>query len=80
MVWKILRAPMHFYDTNSIGSILTKFTKDIAGLEEFIPIHSFIVVRTFIFIICSTIIILIAAPFVIVVITIAILGVYIVRK
>ena len=42
MVWRILRAPMYFYDTNSIGTILTKFTKDIAGLEEFLPITIFI--------------------------------------
>ena len=32
MVWKLLRAPMHFFDTNSIGTILTKFTKDIESL------------------------------------------------
>ena len=80
MVWKILRAPMHFYDTNSIGTILTKFTKDIAGLEEFIPLTLFLLVKILVFMISSTIIILIAAPFVIVVLIIAIIGVYITRK
>ena len=34
MAWKLLRAPMHFFDSNSIGTILTKFTKDIEGLGK----------------------------------------------
>ena len=80
MVWRILRAPMHFFDTNSIGTILTKFTKDIAGLEEFLPLYLFLLMRVFMFIVSSTIIILIAAPFVIFVMIIAIIGVYVTRK
>jgi len=29
MVWKLLRAPMSYHDSNSIGKVLTRFTKDI---------------------------------------------------
>ena len=35
MVWKLLRAPMHFFDVNSIGTILTRFTKDIESLGRY---------------------------------------------
>lgn len=34
MTWKVLRAPMRFHDTNSVGTILTKFSKDIQSLGK----------------------------------------------
>lgn len=34
MIWKILRAPLSFYDSNSVGSIITRFTKDIKALGK----------------------------------------------
>ena len=34
MVYKVLRAPLHFFDKNSIGSIVTKFSKDIQALSK----------------------------------------------
>lgn len=34
MVWRLLRAPMSYFDTNSIGKILTRFTKDIQSLGK----------------------------------------------
>lgn len=36
MIWKILRAPLSFYDSNSVGSIITRFTKDIKALGKWI--------------------------------------------
>ena len=38
MTWNLLRAPMQFFDSNSIGSMLTKFTKDIECLGKFVKI------------------------------------------
>lgn len=34
MIWSVLRAPMHFFDKNSIGTILTKFSRDIKSLGK----------------------------------------------
>lgn len=34
MVYKVLRAPMHFFDSNSIGTIVTRFSKDIQTLSK----------------------------------------------
>ena len=42
MTWKILRAPMHFHDTNSVGTILTKFSKDIQSLGKWLLSHIFV--------------------------------------
>ena len=37
MVTKILRAPVSFFDSNSSGSILTRFSKDILVTDVFLP-------------------------------------------
>ena len=36
MVYKLLRAPLHFFDSNSIGTIVTRFSKDIQTLSKFL--------------------------------------------
>jgi ATP-binding cassette, subfamily C (CFTR/MRP), member 1 len=36
MAWKLLRAPVIFFDSNPIGTILTRFSKDIA-VTDFMP-------------------------------------------
>ena len=45
MVWSLLRTKLEFFDKNTIGSILTKFTKDIAGLDDFVPMFLFVFLR-----------------------------------
>ena len=45
MVWSLLRTKLEFFDQNTIGSILTKFTKDIAGLDDFVPMFLFVFLR-----------------------------------
>lgn len=36
-IWKILRSPVGFFDSNPIGRILTRFTKDTISLDFLIP-------------------------------------------
>jgi ABC-type bacteriocin/lantibiotic exporter with double-glycine peptidase domain len=37
MAWKLLRAPVIFFDSNPIGTILTRFSKDIAVTDFMLP-------------------------------------------
>ena len=37
MSWRMLRAPIQFFDSNTIGSILTRFSKDMAVLDFMLP-------------------------------------------
>ena len=80
MVWSLLRAKMEFFDSNSIGSILTRFTKDISGLDDFLPLFTFVFWRLFILSICGLIMITIAAPFVIILVIIAAILIYATRR
>lgn len=36
VVWKLLRAPVTFFDSNPIGRIMTRFSKDIMVTDEFL--------------------------------------------
>ena len=80
MVWSLLRTKMEFFDSNSIGNILTKFTKDISGLDDFVPLFSFVFWRMLILSISSLIVITIAAPFVLIIIIIAAVLIYSIRR
>ena len=35
--FKILRAPMSFFDNNLMGNILNRFSKDMSVVDEYIP-------------------------------------------
>ena len=37
MLWKVLRAPINFFDSNSTGSIINRFSKDIATMDHLLP-------------------------------------------
>ena len=37
MFWKILRSPVRFYDYNPVGIVLTRFSKDLGVVDEFLP-------------------------------------------
>ena len=37
MLWKVLRAPSKFFDSNSTGSIINRFSKDIATMDHLLP-------------------------------------------
>lgn len=85
MVWKILRAPMYFFDKNSIGAIQTKFTKDIQGLgkhnrliliDDYIPNFSFIAIRYSTQLLASLIVAAITVPFMAAIIVVVVLSVW----
>lgn len=70
MVWSLLRTNLSFFDQNTIGTILTKFTKDISGLDVYMPNFTFVTVRLVTLMIAIITTILIATPFLIVIIAI----------
>ena len=37
MFWRVLRAPIRFFDCNSTGSIMNRFSKDIATMDHLLP-------------------------------------------
>lgn len=37
MLNSILKAPMRFYDTNSSGGVLNRFSKDTGAMDEILP-------------------------------------------
>jgi ATP-binding cassette subfamily C (CFTR/MRP) protein 4 len=37
MFWRVLRAPMHFFDIRPVGIILTRFSRDIGLVDTLIP-------------------------------------------
>ena len=80
MVWSLLRTKLEFFDSNTVGTILTKFTKDIAGLDEFIPLMSFLTMRFLTTNLASIIVVIVAAPFMIIIIIIAFILMYIARR
>ena len=80
MIWSLLRTKLEFFDQNTIGNILTKFTKDIAGLDDFVPIFMFIVLRLISLTFAIFIVILIATPFLIIILVISSVILYFVRR
>ena len=80
MVWALLRTKLEFFDMNTIGTILTKFTKDIAALDDFIPMFLFVLIRTLCYTIVSLAVIVVATQFLIIIVIIAIILLYFVRK
>jgi len=71
---------MHFFDSNSIGTILTRFTKDINGLDDFVSFFSFFFMRLFFFTVTTCIIMIISAPFLLIIIILGIFLSWLARK
>ena len=55
MLWKVLRAPIQFFNFTSSGSVINRFSKDIATMDHLLP-NLIVNLFTFIFIILFTLI------------------------
>ena len=45
MIKTVLRAKILFFDSNPVGRILTRFSKDLSGLDYLLPILSFMMLQ-----------------------------------
>ena len=45
MIKTVLHATILFFDSNPVGRILTRFSKDLAGLDNLMPILSFMALQ-----------------------------------
>ena len=80
MVTAILKAPVLFFDSNPIGRILNRFSKDIGCMDEVLPKTFLFAVQIVLFVLTAAILPLVAnAWLVAVVVPIILLYVYIAR-
>lgn len=80
MVWRVLRAPVAFFDANPIGAILTRFSKDIAVTDFLLPMLLNATLMNGFKMIVSTIFIIVSVPWNIVTIIVIALPMYLIRK
>lgn len=71
---------MHFFDKNSIGTILTRFSRDIKGLDEFMPTYMFFIFRYIGLLLVTLISLIVAVPFMLVIIFVAFVAFYLIRR
>lgn len=80
MVWRLLRAPVVFFDANPIGTLLTRFSKDISISDYMLPVLiNFLLISGF-KVIISLVITVVIVPYDLVMVVIVAVPVYLVRK
>jgi ATP-binding cassette subfamily C (CFTR/MRP) protein 4 len=80
MVWKMLRAPVVFFDSNPIGTVLTRFSKDIGVTDFILPqMINFLLITLFKVTVIAIFIIAII-PWNIIIILIIIVPMYMIRR
>ena len=80
MVWKILRAPVVFFDSHEIGTILTRFSKDIHVTDYMFPFQLNSLLSAGFRVIMSVIFIIVAIPYNAITLGIVFIPMYILRK
>ena len=80
MVTAVLRAPLLFFDTNPVGRILNRLSKDVGCMDELLPKMFLISLQLVLFLLAATIVPAVANFWVLfIIIPLALMGVYIVR-
>ena len=80
MTWKLLRAPSEFYDSNPIGRILTRFSKDTAVTDYFLGFILNVAIATSLKILGIYIMIIISVPWMALTLIANFVAVYFIRK
>jgi len=80
MIWKLLRAPVIFFDSYSIGTILTRFSKDITVTDFLLPMQlNFLLITTF-KIIVFLIFIIISLPWNLITVVVITVPMYLIKR
>lgn len=80
MVWSLLRAPVIFFDSNPIGTIMTRFTKDVTSTDFLLPmLLNFLLISGF-KIIISAIFIIVVVPWDLIMVAFVLYPIYLIRK
>ena len=81
MVAAIVQAPLLFFDTNPVGRILNRFSKDVGCMDELLPKVFLISLQLILFILASVLVPAVANFWVILIIApLTLMGIYIVKQ
>ena len=80
MVWSLLRAPVIFFDSNPIGTMLTRFSRDIAITDFLLPMLLNFLLITGFKIIVTVIFIIITVPWNLITIVIVFIPMFLIRR
>jgi len=70
MTEKVLRAKILFFDSNPIGRIIAKFSKDIAVFDMVIPVLAVFVIQGFLRTLTVSITVIVVNPYIIIVVAV----------
>ena len=80
MVTAVLKAPVFFFDSNPVGRILNRFSKDVGCLDELLPNTFLVSVQVFLLLLSSVMVPIVTNPWVLfVVVPLSVVVVYISR-
>ena len=80
MAWAVLQAPVVFFDSNPVGRIMNRFSKDIGCLDEVLPKTSLMSIQYILMVFAGILVPVVTNPWLlIVVVPLAILVVFISR-
>ncbi|XP_022781787.1 multidrug resistance-associated protein 4-like isoform X2 [Stylophora pistillata] len=80
MVTAVLKAPVFFFDSNPVGRILNRFSKDVGCLDELLPDTFLVSVQVFLLLLSSVMVPIVTNPWVLfVVVPLSVVVVYISR-
>lgn len=80
MVVAVLQAPVHFFDSNPVGRIMNRFTKDVGCMDEVLPKTSLVSIQLVLLLLTTVLVPTVTNPWLLlVVVPVAVLVVYIAK-